>query len=100
MHSGAIAEESKEQFDGEGRKEIRRRIVPLFEEVKKNYSNLFRGKEEITLSDRALAFMVSELAKYEFTQTDLDAKGGAYQEIVGTNLRGDRGVIFHATGHH
>ncbi|WP_414623402.1 hypothetical protein [Calothrix sp. CCY 0018] len=48
----------KEQFDIEGRKEIRKRILPLFEDVKENYSNLFRGNEEISLSDRALAFMV------------------------------------------
>ncbi|MBW4505908.1 MAG: N-6 DNA methylase [Scytonematopsis contorta HA4267-MV1] len=88
----------KEQFDTEKRKEIRRRIMPLFSEVKQNYDNLFRGNEEITLSDRALAFMVSELAKYEFTRTDVDAKGGAYQEIVGTNLRGDRGQYFTPRG--
>ncbi|HEY9830776.1 MAG TPA: N-6 DNA methylase, partial [Stenomitos sp.] len=88
----------KEQFDLEGRKEIRRRIMPLFEEVKEKYSNLFRGNEEITLSDRALAFMVSELAKYEFSRTDVDAKGAAYQEIVGTNLRGDRGQYFTPRG--
>lgn len=88
----------KEQFDTEGRKEIRQRILPLFEDVKENYSNLFRGNEEITLSDRALAFMVSELAKYEFSRTDVDAKGGAYQEIVGTNLRGDRGQYFTPRG--
>ncbi|WP_375478382.1 class I SAM-dependent DNA methyltransferase [uncultured Nostoc sp.] len=88
----------KEQFDTEGRKEIRNRLIPLFEDVKKNYSNLFRGNEEITLSDRALAFMVSELAKYDFTRTDVDAKGGAYQEIVGANLRGDRGQYFTPRG--
>jgi type I restriction enzyme M protein len=88
----------KEQFDIEGRKEVRRRIMPLFSEVKQNYDNLFRGNEEITLSDRALAFMVSELAKYDFTRTDVDAKGGAYQEIVGTNLRGDRGQYFTPRG--
>jgi type I restriction enzyme M protein len=88
----------KEQFDAQGHKEIRRRIVPLFEEVKQKYNNLFRGNEEITLSDRALAFMVSELAKYEFRRTDVDAKGAAYQEIVGTNLRGDRGQYFTPRG--
>lgn len=83
-----------EQFDPEGRKAIRKRILPLFEEVKEKYSTVFRGNEEITLSDRALAFMVSELAKYDFGRTDVDAKGAAYQEIVGTNLRGDRGQYF------
>ncbi|MBF4290490.1 restriction endonuclease subunit M, partial [Vibrio anguillarum] len=51
-----------EQFDDEGRKKIRTRINPLFEKVKKAYPEIFTGNEEITLSDRALAFMVSELA--------------------------------------
>lgn len=88
----------KEQFDEAGRKEIRKRIMPLFQEVQQKYRNIFRGNEEITLSDRALAFMVSELAKYDFTRTDVDAKGAAYQEIVGTNLRGDRGQYFTPRG--
>jgi type I restriction enzyme M protein len=87
-----------EQFDPAGQKAIRERIKPLFEEVKKKYSTVFRGNEEITLSDRALAFMVSELAKYDFGRTDVDAKGAAYQEIVGTNLRGDRGQYFTPRG--
>ena len=42
--------------------------------------------------------MVSELAKYDFGRTDVDAKGAAYQEIVGTNLRGDRGQYFTPRG--
>lgn len=87
-----------EQFDAAGHKAIRKRIEPLFDEVKKKYSTVFRGNEEISLSDRALAFMVSELAKYDFGRTDVDAKGAAYQEIVGTNLRGDRGQYFTPRG--
>lgn len=87
-----------EQFDPEGQKAIRKRILPLFDDVKKKYRTVFRGNEEITLSDRALAFIVSELAKYDFGRTDVDAKGTAYQEIVGTNLRGDRGQYFTPRG--
>lgn len=87
-----------EQFDVEGRKAIRARIEPLFKKVLEQYSTIFRGNEEITLSDRALAFMVSELAKYDFSRTDMDAKGAAYQEIVGNNLRGDRGQYFTPRG--
>lgn len=87
-----------EQFDEAGRTAIRERVIPLFDEVKREYSTIFRGNEEITLSDRALAFMVSELAKYDFGRTDVDAKGAAYQEIVGTNLRGDRGQYFTPRG--
>jgi type I restriction enzyme M protein len=88
----------KEQFTKEGRAAIRVRIDSLFAEVKKHYRNIFRGNEEIALSDRALAFIVSELAKYDFTRTDVDAKGVAYQELVGVNLRGDRGQYFTPRG--
>ncbi|MCP5106454.1 MAG: N-6 DNA methylase, partial [bacterium] len=88
----------RDQFEKEGQKKIRGRIQPLFREVKQKFSTIFRGNEEITLSDRALAFMVSELAKYEFSRTNVDAKGVAYQEIVGTNLRGDRGQYFTPRG--
>ncbi|WP_327791344.1 N-6 DNA methylase, partial [Vibrio anguillarum] len=42
--------------------------------------------------------MVSELAKYDFTRTEMDAKGAAYQEVVGDNLRGDRGQYFTPRG--
>jgi type I restriction enzyme M protein len=87
-----------EQFEENGRKQIRKRIEALFAEVKTQYKNIFRGNEEISLSDRALAFIVSELAKYDFTRTDVDAKGVAYQELVGVNLRGDRGQYFTPRG--
>jgi type I restriction enzyme M protein len=88
---------AKEQFDALGRREIRKRIEALFADVKTQYS-IFRGNEEIILSDRALAFIVSELQKYNFTHTDVDVKGAAYQEIVGANLRGDRGQYFTPRG--
>ncbi len=87
-----------EPFEASGQKDIRRRILPLFEAVKRAYPELFKGNEEITLSDRALAFIVSELSRYDFARTDVDAKGAAYQEIVGTNLRGDRGQYFTPRG--
>lgn len=87
-----------EPFDPAGREQIRKRIKPLFEAVKKKYHGLFKGNEEITLSDRALAFIVSELARYDFGRTDVDVKGTVYQEIVGTNLRGDRGQYFTPRG--
>jgi type I restriction enzyme M protein len=92
-----------EPFSAEGRKAIRARIEPLFEEMKTRYgpesdNPIFRGNEEITLSDRALGFLVAELARYDFARTDIDAKGVAYQELVGTNLRGDRGQYFTPRG--
>lgn len=88
-----------EPFSTEGRSAIRGRIDRLFNRVREKYgpeseSPIFRGNEEITLSDAALAFLVAELARYDFLRTDIDAKGLAYQELVGANLRGDRGQYF------
>lgn len=82
-----------EPFSEEGRMKIRPRINDLFKSVKKHYG-FFRDSDEITLSDRALAYMVMELQRYNFSRSDVDAKGAAYQEIVGANLRGDRGQYF------
>ena len=86
-----------EPFTSDGRAAIKRRVDKLFAEVKREYP-LFGDRDEITLSDRALAFLVSELAPYDLTGTDIDAKGLAYQELVGTNLRGDRGQYFTPRG--
>ena len=88
----------REPFEAEGQKKIRERVIPLFNAVKKAHPEIFKGDEQITLGDRALSFMVSELGRYEFTRADIDAKGAAYQEIVGTNLRGDRGQYFTPRG--
>jgi len=81
-------------FDPEGQQDVQRRISALFQEAKEEYKDTFQGNEEITLSRRALAFIASELSRYDFTRTDIDAKGVAYQEIVRDNIRGDRGQYF------
>lgn len=88
-----------EPFSPDGRRAIQTRVEPLFQAVMQEYgpkspNPIFRGSEEIRLTPRALAFLVSELARYDFTRTPIDAKGIAYQELVGTNLRGDRGQYF------
>ncbi|GGR73744.1 restriction endonuclease subunit M [Deinococcus seoulensis] len=88
----------REPYDPAGQQKIRDRVIPLFNAVKKDHPEIFKGDEQITLSDRALSFMVSELGRYEFTRAEIDAKGAAYQEIVGTNLRGDRGQYFTPRG--
>jgi type I restriction enzyme M protein len=89
-----------EPYEEAGRAAIQARILDLFEDVKKQYaeSGLFTDNDQITLSQRALAFIVSELAPYDLGRTDIDAKGLAYQELVGANLRGDRGQYFTPRG--
>ncbi|WP_239395155.1 class I SAM-dependent DNA methyltransferase [Frankia sp. CiP3] len=88
----------REPFNPAGREAIKIRILELFEDMKRFYSPAFEPRDEITLSARALAFIVGELAAYDLGRTDVDVKGLAYQELVGTNLRGDRGQYFTPKG--
>lgn len=41
-----------------------------------------------------LAYLVTQLQMYSLLESDIDVKGRAYEEIVGSNLRGDRGQFF------
>lgn len=77
-----------------GQLRLRERMDELFEEVKQKYPYIFPKDEQVRLDNRVLAYIVSELQKYSLLQTDADVKGAAYEEIVGANLRGDRGEFF------
>ena len=70
------------------------RIAPLFEEVKERYPYIFEPNEPIKLNLKVLAYIVSELQRYSLLNTQADVKGQAYEELVGANLRGDRGEFF------
>jgi type I restriction enzyme M protein len=73
---------------------VRNRLEKLFNEVKGDYPQIFRDNEIIDLEPRVLAYLVSQLQMYSLLESDIDVKGRAYEEIVGSNLRGDRGEFF------
>ncbi len=77
-----------------GHLKIKARIEGLWEEVKKDYGTIFKAAEGIDLEPRVLAYLVSQLQMYSLLESDVDVKGRAYEEIVGSNLRGDRGEFF------
>ena len=85
---------SEERSNPDGQLTVRKRISKIFERVKKKYGKIFDANDEIKLSPRSLAYIVSELQKYSLLNTNIDIKGKAYEEIVGANLRGDRGEFF------
>jgi type I restriction enzyme M protein len=73
---------------------VKSRIEALWKEVKKDYGTIFRPNEAIELEPRVLTYIVSQLQMYSLLESDVDVKGRAYEEIVGSNLRGDRGEFF------
>lgn len=86
----------KEQNTEEGRKEVADRIKGLFEELKSDsvFSEVFDGNEAIGLTDKGLAFISGELAKYSFLDASVDVKGMAYETIVSNTLKQEAGQFF------
>lgn len=77
-----------------GTMKVRDRISLLFENVKEEYKAIFDPSDTIRLEPKVLAYLVSQLQMYSLLESDVDVKGRAYEEIVGSNLRGDRGEFF------
>lgn len=77
-----------------GQLKVKTRIEGLFTAVKRNFPQIFKAGEEIELNPPVLAYIVSQLQNYSLLDSDVDVKGKAYEEIVGSNLRGDRGEFF------
>lgn len=72
------------------------RIQRLFaDKVVAKYPTIFPASDQvIDLNPTVLAFVVSQLQGYSLLHSPVDVKGVAYEEIVGSNLRGDRGEFF------
>ena len=79
-----------------GQANVAKRIKGLFEELKasESFSDVFDGNEAITLSDRGLAYVASELSKYSFIDATVDVKGTAYETIVSNTLKQEAGQFF------
>src|SRR5690554_6143632 len=85
---------SSERSNPDGQLTVYKRISKIFEGVRKRYKTIFEDNEIVNLSPRSLAYIVSELQSYSLLNTHTDVKGQAYEELVGANLRGDRGEFF------
>lgn len=85
---------SSERQNPDGLLVVKNRIEKIFNRVKGRYPQIFSDADSLELTPRSLARLVSELQKYSLLNTNIDIKGKAYEEIVGANLRGDRGEFF------
>jgi len=85
---------SQERHGINGPLKVKARLEQLFAEVKADFPTIFKKEEAIELTAPVLAYIVSQLQTYSLLESDVDVKGRAYEEIVGANLRGDRGEFF------
>ncbi len=72
------------------------RIQRLFsDKVVSKYATIFPSSDQVVdLRPMVVAYVVSQLQGYSLLHSPVDVKGVAYEEIVGSNLRGDRGEFF------
>lgn len=74
----------------------KKRIEELFQtKVVKKYPGIFEERDQvIDLKPSVVAYVVTQLQSFSLLLSPVDVKGVAYEEIVGSNLRGDRGEFF------
>jgi type I restriction enzyme M protein len=80
----------------EGKAAIAARVRSLFARMKKDpeLGSAFRPQDEIELRDAPLAWVAAELARYQFLDAELDVKGTAYEAIVASTMKRERGQFF------
>ena len=95
-HSDEVAffAAANERHGVNGPLKVQKRIEALFTQVKGDYPTIFKKSDSIELKPVVLAYLVTQLQMYSLLESDIDVKGRAYEEIVGSNLRGDRGEFF------
>ena len=77
-----------------GQRRLKDTIETMFQDVRRIYPYIFPPDALIQLSPRVLAYVVGELQRFSLLETQADVKGAAYEQLVGSNLRGDRGEFF------
>lgn len=85
---------SKERKGLNGRLKAKQRLDRLFQDLKSEYPGIFAAHDVVELEPAVRAYIVSQLQMYSLLESDVDVKGRAYEEVVGSNLRGDRGEFF------
>jgi type I restriction enzyme M protein len=81
-------------FVEEPSENVKERILGIFEQVKTEYTDVFRPNDTISLDDESLSYVVGELQNYELTAASRDAIGEAFEVFIGPAVRGEEGQFF------
>lgn len=79
---------------GEDPKVVCERILDLFADVKRRFSDVFDNSDAIELDAESIAYVVGELQPYCVIEAERDAIGDAFEVFMGPALRGEEGQFF------
>lgn len=75
-------------------KEVKERILDLFEKVKRKYKEVLDESDVINLDDKSIAYVVGELQKYCLIEAERDIVADAFETFIGHALKGGQGQFF------
>ena len=73
---------------------VRKRILELFERVKKQYNDVIDVADTIIIDAKCLKYIVGELQLYSLKDSSRDAVGEAFEIFIGPSLKGAQGQFF------
>jgi len=74
--------------------EVSSRIRNLFEEVKKEFPDVFEQQGKLYLDNKSIFYVVKNLQDYSLLKTKRDVISEAFQAFWGPGLRGEKGQFF------
>ena len=78
----------------EDKKEIEKRIIVLFNEVKFKLDEIIENDDRIILTTNSIAYMVGELQNYCLIDCERDVIADAFETFIGHALKGGQGQFF------
>lgn len=75
-------------------KEIKERILDLFNKVKRKYKEVLDESDVINLDDKSITYVVGELQNYCLIEAERDVIADAFEVFIGHALKGGQGQFF------
>ena len=78
----------------EAAKDVKERILELFNNVKRKYKEVLDYNDTITLDANSVAYVVGELQNYCLIEAERDIIADAFETFIGHALKGGQGQFF------
>jgi len=75
-------------------KDVKERILDLFDKVKRKYKEVLDESDTITLDANSVAYVVGELQNYCLIEAERDIIADAFETFIGHALKGGQGQFF------
>ena len=75
-------------------KEVEKRILDLFKEVKTNVPEVIDDEDRISLDTNSIVYVVGELQNYSLMNSERDVVADAFETFIGHALKGGQGQFF------